>query len=34
VEDVERFKLLGTYQTPRCGIGQRVRSAVRGEVLC
>jgi hypothetical protein len=33
VEDAERFKLLGTYRTPRCRIGQRVRCAVQGEVV-
>jgi hypothetical protein len=32
VEDTERFRLLGTYQTPRCRMGQRVRCAVRGQV--
>jgi hypothetical protein len=33
VEDAERFKLLGTYRTPRCRIGQCVRCAVRGQVV-
>jgi hypothetical protein len=33
VEDAERFRLLGTDTTPRCRIGQRVRCAVRGEVV-
>jgi hypothetical protein len=32
VDDTERFRLLGTYRTPRCRIGQWVRCAVRGEV--
>ena len=30
--DADRFKLLGTYRTPRCRIGQWVRCQVRGEV--
>jgi hypothetical protein len=30
--DSERFRLLYTYKTPRCSIGQRVRCAVFGEV--
>jgi hypothetical protein len=33
VEGAERFRLLGTYQTPRCRVGQRVRCAVRGQVV-
>ena len=33
MEDTERFRLLGTYRTPRFRIGQRVRCLVRGEVI-
>jgi hypothetical protein len=32
MKDAERFRLLGTYQTPRFRIGQKVLCAVRGEV--
>jgi hypothetical protein len=32
VNDTERCRLLGSYRTPRCHIGQWVRCAVRGEV--
>jgi hypothetical protein len=33
MDDAERFRLLGTYRTPRFRIGQRVRCLVRGEVI-
>jgi hypothetical protein len=33
MDDADRFRLLGTYQTPRFRIGQRVRCLVRGEVV-
>jgi hypothetical protein len=33
MEDAERFRLLGTYRTPRFRYGQRVRCRVRGEVV-
>ena len=33
MEDADRFRLLGTYRTPRFRIGQRVRCLVRGEVI-
>jgi hypothetical protein len=33
MEDAERFRLLGEYRTPRFRIGQRVRCAVRGEMV-
>ena len=33
MEDSDRFRLLGTYRTPRFRIGQRVRCQVRGEVV-
>jgi hypothetical protein len=32
MNDADRFRLLGTYRTPRCRIGQVVRCAIRGEV--
>jgi hypothetical protein len=32
MDETERFRLLGTYRTPRCHIGQWARCAVRGEV--
>jgi hypothetical protein len=33
MNDAERFRLLGKYQTPRFRIGQRVRCQVRGEMV-
>jgi hypothetical protein len=33
MDDADRFRLLGTYRTPRFRIGQRVRCLVRGEVI-
>jgi hypothetical protein len=33
MDDAERFRLLGTYRTPRFRIGQRVRCLVRGGVI-
>jgi hypothetical protein len=33
MDDAHRFRLLGTYRTPRFRIGQRVRCLVRGEVI-
>jgi hypothetical protein len=33
MDDADRFKLLGTYKTPRCRMGQRVRCRIRGEVV-
>jgi hypothetical protein len=33
LDDAERFRLLGTYRTPRFRIGQRVRCLIRGEVI-
>jgi hypothetical protein len=33
MDDADRFRLLGTYRTPRFRIGQRVRCHVRGEVI-
>ncbi len=33
MEDAERFRLLGTYRTPRFRVGQRVRCQVRGEMV-
>src|SRR6516164_8140106 len=33
MDDTERFRLLGKYQTPRFRIGQKVRCQVRGEVV-
>ena len=33
MKDADRFRLLGTYRTPRFRIGQRVRCQVRGEVV-
>jgi hypothetical protein len=33
MNDAERFRPLGTYQTPRFRIGQRVRCQMRGEVI-
>jgi hypothetical protein len=33
MENTERFRLLGTYRTPRFRIGQRVCCQVRGEVI-
>jgi hypothetical protein len=33
MDDAERFRLLGTYRTPRFRVGQRVRCQVRGEVI-
>ena len=32
MEDAERFRLLGTYRTPRFRYGRKVLCAVRGEV--
>jgi hypothetical protein len=32
VDDAERFRLLGTYRTPKVRYGRRVRCLVRGEV--
>jgi hypothetical protein len=33
MDDADRFRLIGTYRTPRFRIGQRVRCLVRGEVI-
>ena len=33
MDDSERFRLLGTYRTPRFRLGQTVRCEVRGEVV-
>jgi hypothetical protein len=33
MDDADRFRLLGTYRTPRFRIGQRVRCLVRGAVV-
>jgi hypothetical protein len=33
MDDADRFRLLGTYRTPRFRIGQRVCCQVRGEVV-
>jgi hypothetical protein len=33
MEDADRFRLLGKYRAPRFRIGQRVRCAVRGEMI-
>jgi hypothetical protein len=33
MDNADRFRLLGTYRTPRFRIGQRVRCLVRGEVI-
>ena len=33
MNDADRSRLLGSYRTPRCRIGQRVRCLVRGEVV-
>jgi len=33
MEDAERFRLLGKYQTPRFRVGQRVSCKVRGEMV-
>jgi hypothetical protein len=33
MDDADRFRLLGSYRTPRFRIGQRVRCLVRGEVV-
>jgi hypothetical protein len=33
MDDAERFRLIGTYRTPRFRIGRRVRCQVRGEVV-
>jgi hypothetical protein len=33
MHDADRFKLVGTYTTPRCRIGQRVQCKVRGTVV-
>jgi hypothetical protein len=32
VEDVDRFRLLGKYRTPRVRVGRFVRCLIRGEV--
>jgi hypothetical protein len=32
MEDTERYRLLGTYRTPRCRIGQKVFCEIRGDV--
>jgi hypothetical protein len=33
MEDADRFRLLGTYKTPRTRYGQIILCAVRGEVV-
>ena len=33
MDDADRFRLLGTYRTPRFRIGQRVRCLVQGDVV-